>query len=224
MFLNSSQPQAQGQFSFRILLYPTLLAAIETIRTGDLEGVATIWFHFVYTSQGAGGVWNLLDQRNAFPIQLNYSRDEWCKLLEDVGYSGAWVVEVPRPRVVGWEEIEAKLQEAERELRNHQPQRAALACRGAWELAKPILGAKWERVRDIINRGSKAPGEYTLKADRVVSIYNDVDLIWNDVRYLADIAAHSAKHSICDDDALLIYRMSHVLLAYLSQSIRQTQS
>jgi hypothetical protein len=221
-FFNSDPPRAQGEFSFRLLLYPHILALVTAARTGDVAGTINARFHYVILSQGAESRWNPQDMYNGWPIPLNFSRDEWNKLLEDLGYEGAWTVEIVRPGVVGWEEVETKLREAEKEVRDHQPQKAAVSCRDAWELAKPILQDRWEPVKDIINRGSKSPGSYTTKADRVASIFNDVDLLFNDIRYLADVGAHGGIHKVTDEDALLIYRLSHSMLAYLSRQSRAT--
>ncbi|MGH9919668.1 MAG: hypothetical protein ACRD6W_12495 [Nitrososphaerales archaeon] len=219
-FFNSDPPRAQGEFSFRLLLYPHILALVSAARTGDVAGTINARFHYVILSQGAESRWNPQDMHNGWPIPLNFSRDEWNKLLDDLGYEGAWTVEIVRPAVVGWDDVESKLREAEKDVRDHQPQKAAVSCRDAWELAKPMLQDRWESVKDIINRGSKSPGSYTTKADRVASIFNDVDLLFNDIRYLADVGAHGGIHKVTDEDALLIYRLSHSILAYLSRQSR----
>ena len=223
MFFDADPPRAQGEFSFRMFLYPYIIEAINSARPGDVPGSAQVWFHYVESYQAGDGRWHVRGLANAPAISLDYSRDEWNTLLDDVGYEGAWIVEVVRPTTSGWEEVEGKLREADKELRNMQAQRAATASREAWELAKPFIQQKWEPVQDIINRGSKSPGKYTTKADRVASIYNDIDLLFNDVRYLADIGAHGGVHSMSDEDATLIYRLSHSILAYLSRRMREVQ-
>lgn len=220
-FFDGDPPRAQGEFSFRILLYPHILTLINAARTGDVAGTVNARFHYILLSQGKESRWNPQDSYNGWPIPLNFSRDEWNRLLEDLGYDGAWTVEIVRPTLLGWEEVENKLREADKEVRDHQPQKAAVSCRDAWELAKPILASRWEPVKDIINRGSKAPGQYTAKADRVVSVFNDADLLFNDIRYLTDVGAHGGVHKVTDEDALLIYRLSHSMLAYLSRQSRE---
>ncbi len=207
---------AQSEFSFRVLLYPHILETINSVRPGDVKGAIQVSMYYLETAQSADS-WGLVGQWNAREVAMNYSRDEWNALLDKLGYAGGWTVEVVRPTITGWDTVEAKLKEAEREIRDHQAQRAAASCREAWNAARPLIKGKWESARDIINRGSKSPGEYTPKADRVASIYNDADLLFNDVHYLSDIGAHGEVHSISDDDALLIYRLSHTMLAYLSR-------
>ncbi len=224
MFFDAEPPRAQGEFSFRMLLYPYIIEAVNSARQGDVSGSAQVWFHYVESYQAGDGKWYVRGLANAPTILLGYSRDEWNRLLDDVGYEGAWTVEVVRPTAAKWEEVEGKLREAEKELRDLQAQRAATVCREAWELAKPFIQSKWESVQDIINRGSKSPGKYTTKADRIASVYNDVDLLFNDIRYLADIGAHGGVHSVTDEDALLIYRLTHSMLGYLSRRMQEAQA
>ena len=207
MFFDVDPPRAQGDFSFCLLLYPHILTLVNAARSGDVTGSIDVRFHYVILSQGPEGNWNPHDSHNGRPVPLNFSRDEWNKLLEDLGFEGAWTVEIARPALMGWDEVEAKLRQAEKEVRDCQPQKAVLSCREAWGLVKPQLAERWEQVRDIINRGSKSPGDYTPKANRVVTIFNDVDLLFNDIHYLADMGAHGEVHRITDEDALLVYRL-----------------
>ena len=73
----------------------------------------------------------------------------------------------------------------------------------------------------MMARGSKGLTKYTIKPERVATTYDDVSNLLNDSRFLADMAKHGAEHTISDDDALLIYRLSHALLAYLSRVSRE---
>lgn len=220
-------PRAQCELSFKVLLYPHLLHAIEAARTGDLKGIIQPWFHYVIGSPLPNNQGVRLDSHaNAPTIPFNFSRDEWAAALDQLRYDGAWIVEVSAPSVTapGWAAVTEHLVAADKALRQNQPQAAAQACRDAWEAASPLLVDRWEDAKSIMQRGSKAPGKYTTKAERVATVYDDVSLLLNDARFLADTAKHAASHTVSDDDALLIYRLSLSLIAYLSRQSKLAES
>jgi hypothetical protein len=219
--------QGLADFSVDLFFYPEVLRLIEKVRTGDVSGSISIGINYVVprarTEPGKAPMLGFGSEANSRAIPLKYSRDEWSKLLGELGYSGSWVVELPRPSAAAWPEVETRLQQAEQELRSLQVQAAASKCREAWEIAKPLISDRWQNTREIIQRGSKDPGSYSTKADRVITTYNDVDLLLNDARYLADMAAHGAVHALDENDSLLIYRLSHSILAYLSRQMQVAQ-
>lgn len=228
MWFDSEGPvQGVADFSVNILLYPEILRLIEKVRTGDISGSISIGINYVVprvrSEAGKEPIRGFGNEANSRSIPLKYSRDEWSRLLGELGYSGSWIVELTRPSAAAWSDVESKLEQADGELRGLHAQAAATKCREAWELAKPLVAARWENTKEIMQRGSKDPGTYTTKADRVASTYNDVDLLLNDTRYLADMAAHGAVHALDEEDSLLIYRLSHCILAYLSRQMQRAQ-
>lgn len=212
--------KAQGEFTVRILLYPHIVHAIQAVRRGDMTGSVQAWFHYLLIQADINGtVQGVRTQTNAPSIPLNFSRDQWSELLRTVGYDGAWVVEITAPTfsAPGWEKVVEKLTEARNELGGGHPQTAAQACRDAWDAASPFLTDRWEEAKSIMQRGSTKPARYTTKADRVATVYDDLSNLLNDARFLADTAKHGADHQVSDDDALLIYRLTHSMLAYFSR-------
>lgn len=218
LFDGGENRRGQATCAFGIALFPHIVRAIDEARKGDVDGRAELWFHSIELTGpfGPSNKYALFNSDQAPQIRLRWSRDEWALLLAEIGYDGAWVAEIPPPRPTRWPEVEALLKQAAEELRAHRATQAARLCRDAWNAARPYIGERWETTKSIMARLSKGAPNYPTVTERVVTTYDDVSRLLGDARFLADAAGHGEAHVIGDDEALLIYRLTHTLLSYLS--------
>lgn len=218
LFRNAGTTNGRGDCQFQIVLSPEFVRKVEAVRKGDLSSVVTVQMTALWlitdphTNEVRLQPWHV-----PFQIKLDHSRDQWNELLMRIGYNLAWIVEIPTPGSVLWPEVEKQLKRADDELRAHQTQSAAQACRDAWQAANPYLQERWEDIDEVLRRRSKQLGKYPPLPERIATAYDDISRLLNDTRAVADTAKHGEAHTLSDDDTLLIYRLTHALLAYLSR-------
>jgi hypothetical protein len=220
----TSGKKGSGNCEFALAMYPHITRYIEAARRGDVRGMASLWFDRIMIMNPPNAPPTVVDARQAPQIALDFSRDRWAGILQELGYDGSWVTEVQPPTGPGWPEVEEHLQRAAVELRAGQAQAAARACRDAWAAANPRLEGRWESVDDLMKRHSKKLGKFPPLSARVATTYDDVSHLLNDARFLADTSAHGEAHVLGDEEALLIYRLTHSLLSYLSRRAKETET
>jgi hypothetical protein len=221
--MGAGSSRAQGSCEFSLAMYPHITRAIEAARRGDVKGSAQLVFNRVMLSVAPNAQPRLMEYTQAPDLPLEFSRDRWSDILGEMGYDGSWVIEITPPPGPGWPDVEEHLQRASKELRSGQPEAAARACRDAWAAASPHLEGRWEAVEVLMKRQTKKLGRFPPMSTRVATLDEDLSHLMNDARFLADTSAHGEAHVVGDDEALLIYRLSHTLLGYLSRKSKEAE-
>jgi len=208
--------QGQGEYSFRVILYPHLVAAINAARKGDVKG--TIELSFRYLDRWEGNPPRQEISSSAQPLEWEFSRDEWNDFLGKIGYQPGLVVEIPMPALPQWESVRKHLEEARTAYGNQDPLALSSACRAAWMAAKPELEAHWQTTRQIMDRGSKQISTHLPKSDRVSLTMTDLENLMGSARYLTDASSHLEEHEKPSwAEAVLVYQLTLSLLSFASR-------
>jgi hypothetical protein len=157
--------------------------------------------------------------QSAYPsgqTQLLIPENEWLAALEKMGYHGGWVVEVDRPVVEGWARPVEFLEKAWDRIEARDAEGAIGQCRAAWESLGPLLEAAADGIAMEIDRGSLVEPLEPKKSERILTLRKGA-LKW------AHAGAHPESYAASMDDALLAYRLTVSLMAYLSRRATQAE-
>lgn len=209
----------QGAYSFRVVLYPHLIAAINAARTGDVKG--TIELAFRYLDRWEGNPPRIEITSSAQSVEWIYSRDEWNDFLGNIGYEPGLVIEVPLPALPQWDPVRKHLEDARVAYGRQEPLAVCIACRAAWMAAKPELAAHWQEAKQVIDRGSRQVTSHLPKSERVALTMKDLEDLLGSARYLADASLHLEEHEKPSwAEAVLVYHLTLSLLSFASKAIR----
>jgi len=149
-------------------------------------------------------------------MQLLIPENEWLAALEKMGYHGGWVIEVESPVVEGWPRPVEFLDKAWYRIQARDAEGAIGQCRAAWESLGPLLEAAADGIATEIDRGSAVEAGEPKKSERVLAL-RKAALKW------AHAGAHPESYAASMDDALLAYRLTASLIAYLSRKATQAE-
>jgi hypothetical protein len=110
---------------------------INSVRSGDVRVDLSVEFRFLTNEEMPFGPYTPVSAS----CQVKVSERDWLGILDQLGYYGGWVVEVPRPTVDGMEEVAKFLDSAWAKYQAHDPPGAVADLRKAWDRADPILDA-----------------------------------------------------------------------------------
>lgn len=202
---NHSSMTASGELNFEYgctaYLDRTTLHAIEKNRSGDVN----VSFHveLMFLQEGSRVV------QGSAGTNLKLSQLEWGNILTKLGWKSLWIVEMDRPQIEGWSVVEDHLHKAEERLVARDADGVMKNCRFAWEAADPLLEGKWAELARVMDSGSKGESGEPPKSERIQNIRKWV-LKFNHSGLHADYATTM-------DDAVVTYRLTVSLLAYLSR-------
>jgi len=171
-----------------------------------------------------------LDDLERFKIDFTWklSQKEWNTILENVGYSAKWLIEIDRPKLEGFDEIIEFIKKAEESLYSKRdPEDVLSNLRKAKDAFQFYFDKHKKDISETIDKGSIGEDGHPKKSDRINKIYNDLsDLLDNNIFYkdlsdLLNIGPHSDKYKVTYEDALLGYREFISLFSYLSKIISQ---
>jgi hypothetical protein len=214
-------------FSFNLDIRAEALAEIERVRGlhPEAEVVIDLPIDIVYVDfdPNLPKIENSYDRLHA---EVRWSRDHWLELAAPLLSGRRWVLEFAPPHDPAWKEVERHLQDAQRALINRDQfaSRAVLSsCRAAWNSAKPKIGIHWnwqDAKKELPRQHAlRTSGGYLSKDERIELIASTVDTLWNGARHFTETEAHrEAGYDATWEDAMLAYRMTLVLLSYLSQN------
>jgi hypothetical protein len=187
--------------------FPRWLAdAVESIRSGDVVVSLAVEYRFRTDEKPPFGPYISVYAN----CQDKVTERDWLNLLEQVGYRGGWVVEVPRPSIDGLERAVGFLESALRKIETRDPAGAVSDLWKAWDVADPILdtgATERDRAIDGLSRGD--PGRPS-KSQWISEIRNGID-------NLCQIGPHSDVYEVTAEGALLAYRLTISMIAYLSR-------
>jgi hypothetical protein len=190
-----------------------LAAAIESTRSGDVVVDLAVEFRFRTDEKPPFGPY--------FSVYANchdkVSERDWLNLLQQIGYRGGWVVEVPNPPIDGLERAVGFLESAMRKVETRDPAGAVSDLRKAWDVADSILDARKndrDQAIDGLSRGE--PGRPS-KSQRILEIRKGID-------NLCQIGPHSDVYEVTAEDALLAYRLTVSMIAYLGRKSQDIAS
>lgn len=187
------------------------IQAINAARSGDVRVDLSVEFRYLTKEQMPFGPYESVDT----PCQVKVSERDWLGILDQLGYYGGWVVEVPRPTIDGMEEVVRFLDSAWNKLQAHDPPGTVADLRKAWDRADPILDAFASDRDHSIDGLSRGEADQPPKSRRIGDIRKAIDKF-------TQIGPHSDVYEVTSDDALLAYRLTASMVAYLSKKARRT--
>lgn len=185
-----------------------LIEAIEAQRTDDVLINIAMEVHY-HTVGGNplelfGAVWPSL--------QLKVSQKEWLDALASMGFRSGWILEVDRPEVEGWDQAKSFLGRAAERIAARDPEGAVAQCRAAWRAVDPFIDAEKVTIAAEVDRGSTTEGGYPPKSERA----DDLRVA---IRSWTNTGAHPENYAASMEDALLAYRLTASLIAFLSRRV-----
>ena len=203
--------QREALWNFRLPRY--LIDAIESQRVDNVGLQLTVELL----------VWLPHTQENRFPWQWTNAQwseeiplSRWLTLLDELGYSGGWAVELTRPRTQGMDSVRKYLEEAETAIESRNPKAALVACRQAWVTTDSILEPLAADVNKVIDGLSRNEAGKDSKSKRIEKIRAAVTS-------LTQIGPHEESYDVTMDDAVTGYRLTLELVAYISKKIRESE-
>jgi hypothetical protein len=186
------------------------IEAINSVRSGDVRVDLSVELRFLTSEQMPFGPYESVFTS----CQDKVSERDWLGILDQLGYYGGWVVEVPRPTIEGMEDVVKFLDSAWIKFQAHDPPGAVADLRKAWDRADPIIdafAADRDRSIDGLSRGE---ANQPSKSLRIAGVRQTIDKF-------TQIGPHSDVYEVTSDDALLAYRLTASMIAYLSKKARR---
>jgi hypothetical protein len=143
-------------------------------------------------------------------------QSEWLGLLEKPAFSGGFLIEVRTPRIVGLDEVERHLEAARKYLAEHDSASSVSECRKAWDRADAAILPHDAKLTSAIDGVSVGERNQPTKSQRVAEIRKSIDK-------LAQIGPHGDLYEVGQEDALLVYRLSVCVAAYLGPQLIRVQ-
>lgn len=203
--------QREALWNLRLPRY--VLEAVEESRQNDVNVVLTVEFL----------CWLPNTPENRFPWQWTNAQyieeipqSRWLTLLEDLGFSGGWLIELSKPRTKGMDTVQKYLVEADGLLGTHNPKGALLACRQAWATLESILVPVEPDVSKLIDGLSRGEEKRPSKSKRIEEIREAIEA-------LTQIGPHEEAYEVSMDDALTAYRLTVSLTAFYSKKIHEAE-
>jgi len=184
------------------------LAAIERLRVDDVPMTLQLRGHGSTTRQSQPP----RTESIGGSVDLKRSQREWRDLLKAMGYGESWIIELARPCLEGFDEVQSHLEKASEAIQGHDYEGAVHNCRVAWDATSNLLDAIEAKIAAEIDRGSKGETGEPLKSERIKNLRAAV-------KKLCQIGAHKEAYVVGYEDALLCFRQTLSLMAYLSKIV-----
>ncbi len=203
-------PQMVSQVHYQLRLPMEAVNFIESKRTNDID----ILLHLTGTyeevrvdnpNQGTGSSGSI-----RLSGHWSFSQAKWVKFLSEIGYGEKWIVEIDRPKLEGFHEINEHIQKAGQNLfEHHKADDAMRDLRAAWDASTPYFDNYKVRMDQLIDSGSKAEESEPSKSKRIGEIQK-----W--IKKFTQIGPHNPIYSVTFEDALMAYRLTVSTFSYLS--------
>lgn len=184
---------------------------INSARAGDVKVDLSVEYRFLTNEQPPFGPFLPVNSN----CQYKVSERDWLGVLDQLGYQGGWVVEVPRPATEGMDQVVTFIGSAWTKIQTHDPPGAVADLRKAWDLADPVLDAHAMDRDQRIDGLSRREPDQPLKSERVKLMRQAIDKF-------TQIGPHSDIYEVTADDAILAYRLTASMVAYLSKKARRS--
>ena len=157
---------------------------------------------------------------DSLEIREDFSAKNWATLLQDLGYSEKWVVELDTPKIGVSNKVKENIEKAQVALLNkNDPEDVIRDLRSARISFRPIYDEYKEKIGERIERGSMGDSE----RKRSESAMNNYDSL---CKFL-NIGTHNSNYHVTYEDALFAYREFISSLSYLGSiisSIEETRN
>lgn len=207
---------SRSEFEIKAILPIEAINFIESLRSDDI----TLECHLslIYREEGNLNKQQWFDEgRTEMHFSLNYSEKKWLKLLSEMGYSDKWVIELDRPKLEGFESVVEHVRKAQDALYNSRENEDVLRdLRSARDSFKVFFEANWDKISEIIDKGSQGEQNQKSKSQRVKEIYDKITFFLN-------IGPHNDKYEVTYADAQLAFREFVSMLSYLSSAMSQVK-
>lgn len=212
-------------FSFEGVLTPDLLSAVERARVRAPEHEVIVDFpvdlEYITLGPPPTGLRYQPTRVSGLDVQARYSRDSWLRTIAPLTETGVWVLELAAPVDPEWKEVKRYLVDAQQALHRRDPlaSRTVLSsCRAAWLKVKGRLGPHWQDPRELQRQfAARVRTGHLSKQERVELLGSNLTTLWNAVRYFTEMEGHGeGDFSVTYEDAVLAYRLTCVMLSYLS--------
>ena len=198
---------SQLEYGCSVYLDRMTLQAIEKTRANDVNGSVTVSVILIHV--GSGTI-----VRGQTSLPLKFSQTEWTRLLSQLGWKTSWIIEMERPAIEGWGDVQDHLSKAEERLVAHDADGVMMHCRAAWAAADPLLDVMWSTVTQVIDRGSKDEPSEPAKSQRILNLKKAA-------LKFTHTGPHSEFYTSSMDDAILVYRLAVSILSYLSRAVAE---
>jgi hypothetical protein len=191
-----------------------LLQSIEQKRTDDLPLRLSIGGLVSYTQDN-----NPTTIFDKFTSDYNFkqSQKEWTTILEKMGFKEAWIIEITRPKIEGFDVVKEHLQKASEAIDRRDFEKAISDCRVAWDSLSPLISSSWEKIANEIDLGSPGEPDYPKKSERIKKL-REATLLWS------QIGVHREAYRVTPEDAFLCYHTTVTLVSFLSSLLAKSMS
>ena len=146
-----------------------------------------------------------------------FSQKEWTDLLEKIGYHKQWIVEIPRPEILPFkdvEKVEKELTAAHQLLSKGEYPDVITRCRKALEALAKLIEANKDRVTMEIDKGSSGESDEVTKSHRYESILKAI-------QKANQIGPHTG-YFVFKEDAEALIHMTTALVGYYSKMLSKS--
>jgi len=142
------------------------------------------------------------------------SQKQWSDILRKLGYRDYWIAEIDRPQIEGWEVVKEHLEKAAAALESKDFEKTMSECRVAWNSLDPLMNSLIDELKAKIDEGSAGEEGHPSKSSRILSLRESV-------RNWSHIGIHRESYKVLPEDAILCYRETVSLVAYISRIASQ---
>lgn len=202
---NSSTNEFQVRFPMEII------DMVEKLRQHDV--ILTVQINALVMSE-TGEV-----DRMSFSADHKFSQREWIEVLDKIGYSRKWMVEIQRPDILpseGVQQVEEDLKAANQLMLKGEYADVITRCRRSMEALGKVIAAHKERVTAEIDAGSPGEAEEVSKSHRF-------DSILKALQKASQIGPHTG-YNISREDAEAILHLTTAMVAYYSKILSKISS
>ena len=200
--------------SFYFNLDREKLRAIELARSDDILFYLNFDFLYTFTTNEKQTLGNYRQKLIAHPLKL--SQKEWIQMLNKMGFYDAWIIEIPRPKIDGSNNVIENIEKASSAMNSHRYDECMGHLRVAWNLFKTTLELKWNDMAAFIDLGSLGEKDRETKSKRIQDIKDKVI-------YFVQIGVHREFYKVNPEDAILAYYQTVAMISYLSQIIKKIE-
>ncbi|MCA0445339.1 MAG: hypothetical protein LCH54_03825 [Bacteroidetes bacterium] len=144
--------------------------------------------------------------------QIKFSQKEWVNNLTVFGYYDAWLIEVAKPKLEGFDLVRKHLEEAKVNLLQSDYGGCVSSLRISWNSIKPFVDARWNEISGLLDDGSPGESGKDSKSVRIKKLKDNIHA-------LSQIGAHQEFYKVNPEDAWLIYYGTVAMIAFLSKLI-----
>lgn len=204
------------ELRYLLVLPRDLISQIEAVRVDDVTVSLSLQARYLRKMQPGQGAVPVIPSVFGVGHSFDISESKWLGLLDKMGYFSSWLLEIPRPKIEGWDQVVGFLKKAEERILAHDAEGAIGQCRAAWKSVQPLAEANLSDIAAEIDRGSKKEEDEPEKSKRV-------EALWRGALKFSNTGSHPEYYAATMSDAMLAYQITCSLLAYLSRKQVEVQ-